>query len=281
VAEADVLAAPAWEGEGREARASLGEASPHLSVEGFEGPLDFLLEMVRRQRVDLGQLSILTLTDQLVAAIENSGERIRLERRADWLVMASQLLLLKAQLLAPASAAAAEEAGAEARRRLELLDELARMRVGADWLAARPQLGQAVFARGQGTPSSPRPQAELLVAFLEATLAMLEGREGQGAEPSPTYRPIPPGLWRISDALQRITELLQQHPPGLPLERCLPRIPNHASDRPVRLRAALASTFVAGLELARDGAVTVEQGHPFGPVKLALQFHEPSPTAKG
>jgi segregation and condensation protein A len=280
VSEAATLEIEAWEGEGREARASLGEASPHLSVEGFEGPLDFLLEMVRRQRVDLGQLSILTLTDQLVAAIERGGGHIRLERRADWLVMASQLLLLKAQLLAPASPEAAEEAGAEARRRLEMLDELARMRAGADWLVARPQLGHAVFSRGLGTPIPPRPQAELLVAFLEATLAILEGREGQGVEPPPTYSPRPPDLWRIADALQRITALLGQHPTGLPLERCLPPIPRHAPYRNIRLRAALASTFVAGLELARDGAVTVEQGHPFGPVKLALQFPEPSQQQK-
>jgi segregation and condensation protein A len=267
VSEAGVIEAEAWEGEGREARPFSDQAAPHLSVEGFEGPLDFLLEMVRRQRVDLGQLSILTLTDQLVAAIENSGRRIRLERRADWLVMASQLLLLKAQLMAPASPEAAEEAGAEARRRLEMLDELARMRAGADWLAARPQLGPRVFARGQGMPTPPRPQAELLVAFLEATLAMLEGREGQRVEPPPTYSPRPPDLWRIADALQRITELLQQHPTGLPLEHCLPPIPRCPPDRPLRVRAALASTFVAGLEMARDGTLELDQREPFAAIK--------------
>jgi segregation and condensation protein A len=143
------------------------------------------------------------------------------------------------------------------------------MREAADWLASRPQLGHAVFARGQGTPTPPRPQAELLVAFLEATLAMLEGREGQGVEPPPTYSLRPPNLWRIADALQRITKLLQQHPTGLPLERCLPPIPRHAPDRPIRLRAALASTFVAGLEMARDGAIALAQEHAFGPVMLA------------
>jgi segregation and condensation protein A len=268
VSEAGVSEAEAWEGEGRDCRPLSDQASPHLSVEGFEGPLDFLLEMVRRQRVDLRPLSILTLTDQLVAAIEYSGGHTRLERRADWLVMASQLLLLKAQLLAPASPEAAEEAGAEAARRLEMLDELARMRAGADWLAARPQLGQRVFARGQGTPTPPRPQAELLVAFLEATLAMLEGREGQGAEPPPTYSPRRPDLWRIADALQRITELLGQHPKGLPLERCLPPIAPHADQRPLKLRAALASTLVAGLELARDGTANLDQHEAFG----ALSF---------
>jgi segregation and condensation protein A len=107
-----------------------------------------------------------------------------------------------------------------------------------------------------------------------------EGREGQATEAPPSYRPTSTDLWRIFDALQRITALLGQHPTGLPLERCLPLVPRHAPDRNIRLRAALASTFVAGLELARDGAVTVEQGHPFGPVKLALQFPEPSQQQK-
>jgi segregation and condensation protein A len=192
VSEAATLEVEGWEGEGREARPFSDQASPHLSVKGFQGPLDFLPEMVRRQQVDLRLLSILTLTDQLVAAIERGGGHIRLERRADWLVMASQLLLLKAQLLAPASPEAAEEAGAEAARRLEMLDELARMRAAADWLAARPQLGQVVFGGGQGRPTPPRPQAELYVAFLEATLAMLEGREeNEGAPTRPTDPPHP------------------------------------------------------------------------------------------
>ena len=273
MAEAIALEEPAG-GPGSGAPTERGEradspgTTPQLRVEGFEGPLDFLLEMVRRQRVDLGPLSILTLTDQLVGAIENSGGGARLERRADWLVMASQLLLLKAQLLAPASQAAAEEAEEEARRRLEQLDELARMRAGAEWLLARPQLGREVFARGRTDPPAPRPQAELYVAFLEATLALLESREGQGAEVPATYRPAPPDLWRISDAVRRITELLGQSPASLPLERCLPPIPSTAPDRPLRLRAALASTLVAGLELARDGRATLQQEEAFDAVLI-------------
>jgi segregation and condensation protein A len=125
-----------------------------------------------------------------------------------------------------------------------------------------------VFGRQQTSPPQARPQAELYVSFLEATLAMLEGREGQGAEPSPTYRPIPRELWRIADALQRIAALLQQHPIGLPIERCLPPIRPPADQRPLKLRAALASTLVAGLELARDGSVNLDQHEAFG----ALSF---------
>ncbi|MBP0447826.1 segregation/condensation protein A [Roseomonas sp. SSH11] len=280
MAEAQAAAgaeAASWEGEGRGAQSGSAplHLAPRLSVDGFEGPLDFLLEMVRRQRVDLGRLSILTLTDQLVGAIESGEGRIPLERRAEWLVMASRLLLLKAQLLAPASQEEAEAAEAAAARRLEQLDELSRMRAGADWLAARPQLGRGVFGRGGSTPAQARPQAELYLDFLEATLAMLEGGAGQAAEPAPTYRPRPPELWRIPDALRRIAELLQENPAYLPLERCLPPIPHHAPDRPIRLRAALASTFAAGLEMARDRRVALGQKEPFGLVTLAPLSSEP------
>ena len=192
---------PEAAGQGR-APAPAGEAMPRLNVAGFEGPLDFLLEMVRRYRVDLGPLSIVALTDQLVAALEDSAQRVPLERRSTWLVAASDLVLLKARLLCPESPAVAEAAAAEASRRLEQLTELARMRAAADWLAARPQLGLRVFARGQMERQA-RPQAELYVAFLEATLAMLEGKAGQPAQ-APAYQPAPLELWRVPDAIARV-----------------------------------------------------------------------------
>jgi len=239
---------------------------PHLSVEGFEGPLDFLLTMVRRHQLDLGRLSIIPLTDQLVAALE--GGVARLERRADWLVMASDLLRLRAQLLAPSSPQAAEEAAAEADRRLGQLDELAAMKAAAAWLSARPQLGWDVFARGNQERAAPKPQAELYVAFLEAILVMLEGREGQGAEAPPAYRPAIPNLWRVPDALGHIRAVLERHPRGGDLALFLPPLSAEGVDRSLTARAALASTFVAGLELARDGAVEVSQSDSFSVVHL-------------
>jgi segregation and condensation protein A len=129
------------------------DALPVLSVEGFEGPLDFLLEMVRRHRIDLGRLAILPLIEQFVAAFEAARTRVTLERRGDWLVMATTLLQLKAQLLWPATPDAAADAEAEAARRLQVLEIMAEMRAAAAWLAARPQLGVDVFPRGRGGPA--------------------------------------------------------------------------------------------------------------------------------
>ncbi|MGH7104536.1 MAG: segregation/condensation protein A, partial [Acetobacteraceae bacterium] len=61
-----------------------------LHLEGFEGPLEVLLELARAQKVDLAAISILALVEQYLAVIEGA-RRIRLELAADWLVMAAWL----------------------------------------------------------------------------------------------------------------------------------------------------------------------------------------------
>src|ERR1700730_11018266 len=79
-----------------------------LQLEGFEGPLDLLLDLARTQKVDLAKISILSLVEQYLAVIEGA-RRIRLELAADWLVMAAWLTWLKSRLLLPEGTEAAED----------------------------------------------------------------------------------------------------------------------------------------------------------------------------
>src|SRR5690242_4069428 len=123
-----------------------GPDSLVLRLEGFEGPLDLLLDLARSQKLDLARISILALVDQYLAVIEGA-RRVRLELAADWLVMAAWLTWLKSRLLLPAGTEAEEgeeAAGVLAAR----LQELEMIRTVAAWLGSRPQLGQDVFARG-------------------------------------------------------------------------------------------------------------------------------------
>src|ERR671939_154629 len=78
------------------------ESEPRLlvDVDGFEGPLDLLLELARRQKVDLQRISVLALAEQYLAFIEEA-RRMRLELAADYLVMAAWLAYLKSRLLLP------------------------------------------------------------------------------------------------------------------------------------------------------------------------------------
>ena len=76
------------------------EASFLVDVDGFEGPLDLLLELARRQKVDLAKISILALANQYLEFIE-AARKVRLELAADYLVMAAWLAYLKSRLLLP------------------------------------------------------------------------------------------------------------------------------------------------------------------------------------
>jgi hypothetical protein len=94
-----------------DASVDAGEATPSgllLQLDGFEGPLDLLLDLARGQKVDLARISILSLVEQYLAVIEGA-RRVRLELAADWLVMAAWLTWLKSRLLLPAGSGAAEE----------------------------------------------------------------------------------------------------------------------------------------------------------------------------
>jgi segregation and condensation protein A len=235
-------------------------AAPALHLEGFEGPLDFLLEMVRRQKVDVGRLSMAALCDQFVAAFEAGAGSVPLERRADWVVMASTLVALKAQLLAPATPEAAAAAEAAVDRQVRQWDELQAMRAAAAWLTARPQLGIDVFGHGD-RPRAVRPQAELHVAFLEAMLAMLEGSDAPPDEEVPAYKLAPPDVWSFTEALARLLRLLQDRPDGAELQEF---VPPDGSVSPLRARSGVASTFLAGLELTKQGLADMRQERPFG-----------------
>jgi segregation and condensation protein A len=230
-----------------------------LRLEGFEGPLDLLLELARGQKVDLARISILALVEQYLAVIEGA-RRIRLELAADWLVMAAWLAWLKSRLLLPAGTEAAEEGEEAAGVLAARLRDLEQMRAAAAWLGARPILGQDVFARGapEGFVETDRTKLALdLPALVRAYLTAL--RRVAGAR---RYRPRPMTLWGVQDALARLGALLGSLPDWTSLERFLP----DDLGTPLERRAALASTLLAGLELARGGAIRLRQEAPFGPI---------------
>ena len=229
-----------------------------LRLEGFEGPLDLLLDLARAQKFDLAKISILALVEQYLAVIEGA-RRVRLELAVDWLVMAAWLAWLKSRLLLPEGADAEE--GAQAAEVLAArLRDLSAMRAGAVWLSARPQLGREVFARGAPEDNTEIDRSRLaldLGSLVRAYLLAMRRRVS-----TRRYQPRPVTLWSVKDALQRLGMLLGSLPDWTSLERFLPEV----LDGPLERRAAFASTLLAGLEMARGGAVRLRQEHAFGPI---------------
>jgi len=122
---------------------------PVLHLEGFDGPMDLLLDLAERQRIDLGRISILELTDQFIASMERLAQHVAIERRADWMVVATRLLLLRSRLLFPVSLAAEVDATREAAREGERLHQMAFMRAAVAWLGRCPQNSASRCSRGR------------------------------------------------------------------------------------------------------------------------------------
>ncbi len=248
VAEAEAVAEDAWEAPPR------APSIPELHLEGFDGPMDLLLDLAERQRIDLGRMSVRDLVEQFVTAMARLAGTVAIERQADWLVLATRLVLLRSRLLFPASPQEAATAEQDAALEEQRLSERLRMRAAAAWLEARPQLGQDVFARGR--PGS-EARTGSTMALMDACLVVLRG-PGNRPEAAPVYRPDSVRLWRVDQALARIRQLLAEDPEGRELGRFMPAA-GPGADQPRWARGAMASTFVACLELARQGEVMVEQ----------------------
>lgn len=232
-----------------------------LRLDGFEGPLDLLLDLARAQKLDLATISILSLVDQFLAVVEGA-RRVRLELAADWLVMAAWLTWLKSRLLLPPDDAAAEEGERAAEILADRLRDLERVRRLSLWLGQRPQLGQDVFARGMPEDLTETDRSRLALDITGLLRAYLAAR--RRANLNKVYRPRPVALWSVQDALARLGLLLASLPDWTALERFLPV---HLTGKLERC-GAIASSLIAGLEMARSGTLRLRQEEPFGPILL-------------
>ena len=239
-------------------REDSGEAL-RLSFDSWEGPLDLLLTLARGQKVDLRQISILALVEQYLDYID-SAHALKLEVAADYLVMAAWLAYLKSALLLPKDPLE-EPSPDELALRLHLrLQRLAAMREAAARLMARDRLGRDVFARG-----APEGLRDIKLRQWDASLYDLLAAYGQvRARSAPVVHMIARRpIVTLDAALGHLERLLGVKLEWTELAAFLPS----GYDGPLR-RSAVASSFVAALELARQGKLEMRQADAFAPLYL-------------
>ncbi|MBT4588630.1 MAG: segregation/condensation protein A [Rhodospirillaceae bacterium] len=227
-----------------------------LDVGGFEGPIDVLLTLARDQKVDITQISILELADQYlywVSEIRSSN----LELAADYLVMAAWLAYLKSRLLIPDMSTEDEPTGEEMAEALQFqLRRLESMQDSGARIMARSQLGLDFFKRGDperfgynSTSIYDVSMYELLSAYGEHThRSNVKTLHIQGSD-----------LFSPDDAVKRMLGMIGKIPDWAQLDQFLPM--ELRGD--IISRSALASTFVAALQITKEGKMQMRQGGAF------------------
>ena len=226
-----------------------------LSLDGWEGPLDVLLALARAQKVDLSKISILALVDQYLVFIADAGA-LRLELAADYLVMAAWLAYLKSCLLLPPDPEADPDPQRLALALQFQLQRLDAMRDAGTRLLARDQLGREAFRRvaPEGVRVTGTPVWECSLYELLSAYGAIRARAAQSVYAVPRRVVL-----ALDEAIERLGRLLGVSVDWTEIARFLPE----STDAEYR-RSALASTFAAALELARQGRANLSQTEPFG-----------------
>ncbi|WP_127070973.1 segregation and condensation protein A [Pelagibacterium lentulum] len=232
-----------------------------VDVAGYEGPLDLLLELARKQKVDLSGISVLALAEQYLAFIETIRKQ-RIEIAADYLVMAAWLAYLKSRFMVPQQDNDEEPSGEEMAALLQFrLARLEAMRDAASTLMNRSRLGIAVFGRGMPEPVSTTRHSLWEADLYQLLRAYAAQRErGIPAEYAPAQRTV----WALQEAREILERLIGQSFEWVALDSYLAQY----LARPEERATALASTFTASLELVRLGKVELRQTTAFGPLHV-------------
>lgn len=224
-------------------------------LDAFEGPLDLLLYLIRRQNLNILDIPVLKITQQYMEYIRLMGN-LRFDLAAEYLVMAALLAEIKSRILLPRPPA--DEATEEGDPRMELvrrLQEYERFKTAGENMETLPRVGRDLFmaqARPEEIPVSaqlPQPTLrELLLAMRDVMQrASLYTHHQVGREPLSVRERMTHILARIRKGPTRFDELVDVEEGRLGVVVC----------------------FLAILELARTSMLSVEQGEPFAPLMLA------------
>ena len=221
-------------------------------LEAFEGPLDLLLYLIRRQNLDILDIEVAEVTEQYLRYIDLM-KALKLDLAGEYLLMAAMLAEIKSRLLLPQPAADEEEDDprAELVRRLQ---EYERLKRAAETLDELPRQDRDLFGAHAGKPELVGQRVQPTVDLKELMVALAEVL--RRADLHQTHAVQLEGLSvreRMSDILARVNAAS-----GF--------VAFDALFDPREGRRGVVVTFLALLELAREALVELVQNAPFSPI---------------
>jgi len=242
-----------------------------VDVEGFEGPLDLLLDLARRQKVDLSKISVLALVEQYLDFIA-AARRLRLELAADYLVTAAWLAYLKSRLLLPQAAKGGEPEASELAEALQFpLRHLDAIRAAAEALVNRPRVGRDMFLRGLPEPALAGGAPRWRASLYELLSAYAQRRQKQALTRVTMKQRLV--FWSLAHARGELEKLAGRALDWTVLDTYLMTF----CATPEMRRTVWASTLSSSLEMAREGMISIRQDAAFAP--LWIKRKSPGPEA--
>lgn len=233
-----------------------------VDVDGYEGPLDLLLTLARTQKVDMMSISVLHLAEQYLRFVEDA-RALRIELAADYLVMAAWLAYLKSRLLLPPDPDTQEPSAVDMAAHLAFqLERLSAMRRAGAQLMARDRLGRDRFACGIPKMQGPTRRTAWQAGLIDLMRAYARMKTREEFRPYAFDRH---DVFTMEQALDRLRQMIGFAGGWTDLADFLP---DTWQGQGTRRRSAMAATFAASLELARQGHLDIRQDASFSPIAL-------------
>lgn len=233
-------------------------------LDAFEGPLDLLLYLIRKQNIDILDIPVAEITRQYMGYVELM-KAVRLELAAEYLVMAAMLAEIKSRMLLPRSVEAEAEEDDPRAELIRRLQEYERFKQAAEELDALPRVGRELFVAQLAAPGA-RARTLLPAVSLEELLLAMAGvlrRAELFGSHQVTREPL--------STRERMSEVLDRLQGGA-------FVAFVALFRAEEGRLGVVVTFMAILELIKESLVELVQNEPFAPIHVRLRGSAGEPS---
>lgn len=235
-------------------------ANLSIKVQDFEGPLDLLIHLIEKEKIDIYDIPIVPITEQYIEYLQAMTE-FDIEVASEFLLMAATLLQIKSRMLLPKQRTDGEDEEADPRQMLvEMLVEYRRIKTCAASLAELKQQAERY-----------RYRLPLLAGYIERSMKQYEATELVTAmltllsvkTENTAY--IARQEFNVQDKMNEIVHMLSQHLNGVEFAKVFARTGS---------RSEKVASFLAVLELLKLGVITINQTEAFAPIYIFLRQGE-------
>jgi len=239
----------------------------NLSLNGYEGPIDLLLNLAKKQQVNLSDISVLDLANQYLIFIQKFKE-MHLEIAADYLVMASWLIYLKSRLLLPQDSEIDEYTSEELEEALKYqIQRLESMQNISKILFLKPLIGKDIFYRGIHDEIKTKYQ----ITYVSSLYELIKSYSSIIMQNNISPLTISPSdLFSVEQAIQRLKNIFGTITEWTNFINLIPELKGNK----IVNKSVISSNFVASLELAKNGFIEVKQKETFGNIFIKAKRYE-------